>query len=143
MAQWHAAKNDGANPFSSAEYAMLYISRGWSVIPVPKNSKAPNIRSWQELKISADQIPQYFQVGGNVGLLLGKPSHGLVDIDLDCSEALILAPHFLPRTNSRFGYNARPESHWLYVCDGVVTKKYAEGGTLVELRSTGTQTVAP
>ena len=39
---------------------------------------------------------------------------GLTDTDLDCSEAIALAPHILPRTGAIFGRNSAPASHWLY-----------------------------
>jgi hypothetical protein len=36
-------------------------------------------------------------------VILGPPSSGLTDIDLDCPEAIGLASYFLPRTGAVFG----------------------------------------
>ncbi|MCA9309574.1 MAG: bifunctional DNA primase/polymerase, partial [Phycisphaerales bacterium] len=81
---------------------------------------------------------------GNIGLLLGTPSGGLVDIDLDCVEAVELAPQFLPPTVTVTGRPSRPRSHWWYVCPDAITVKHKDpvsGAMIVELRSTGSQTV--
>src|SRR5262249_36897900 len=53
----------------------------------------------------------------NVGIQLGKVSGGLADVDLDCIEAVGLAPKFLPPTDAIFGRKSKPASHWLYVTD--------------------------
>ena len=65
-----------------AELATHYIDRGWSVIPVPLGQKAPTMAGWPNLRISLEEVPTYFSGRLNVGLLLGEPSRGLVDIDL-------------------------------------------------------------
>ena len=44
-----------------------------------------------------------FSHGTNVGVLTGKPSDGLADVDLDCAEAVRLASTFLPETGMMFG----------------------------------------
>jgi hypothetical protein len=71
----------------------------------------------------------------------------LVDIDLDCDEAIDLAPRFLPDTGAIFGRKSKLRSHLLYVCDPLpATKKFmdpTDQATLVEFRSTGTQTIFP
>jgi hypothetical protein len=61
-------------------------------------------------------------------------------------EALILADHFLPDTDSEFGRRGKRRSHWLYFGDPLVeTAQFqdVDGTMLVELRSTGVQTVLP
>jgi hypothetical protein len=85
------------------------------------------------------------QVDLNVGVLLGAPSGGLIDIDLDCPEALRLAAKFLPATRC-FGRRSKPSSHWLFVCDPCPeSQTFVDAGRamLLELRSTGQQTVFP
>jgi hypothetical protein len=82
----------------------------------------------------------------NIGVVLGHASGGLVDIDLDALEAGLLADVFLPATGSVFGREGKPRSHRLYVCDpppAYVKLADHEKKTLVELRSTGQQTVFP
>lgn len=87
--------------------------------------------------------PESFADGDNVGVRLGAPSGGLVDIDLDCPEAVALAPAFLPPT-ATFGRTSKPRSHWLYkVVDLSTDKSRKPSRSSVEFRSTGGQTVFP
>ncbi len=69
-----------------------------------------------------------------------------MDVDLDHPRAVELASQFLPATPLMFGRSGKPRSHWLYRVTGpVVTQKHRSksAGMIVELRSTGTQTVFP
>lgn len=132
---------------AALDQAQKYLSRGWRVIPVPYREKAPTIAGWQKLRLDERALPQYFNgQPSNIGTLLGEPSGGLVDVDLDCPEAVRLAPRFLPTTHSVFGRASKRRSHGLYYTDPLVpTAKFADldGTMLVELRSTGGQTVFP
>jgi len=81
-----------------------------------------------------------------VGILLGDASNGIVDIDLDCLEAITLSHYLLPPTDMVFGRDSKPASHWIYrVPNAGKTEKFLDpdGGTLVELRSNGCYTVFP
>jgi KaiC/GvpD/RAD55 family RecA-like ATPase len=136
-----------------------YLSRGWAVIPIPPHSKKAMLDNWQNLRISESDIPEYFQNNSNVGVLLGSPSQGLVDVDLDTKAAVKIAKFFLPDTLA-FGHGEgiKKVSHKLYTCPGVETKQFPirkelvpidereddkESVMIVELRSTGRQTVFP
>jgi hypothetical protein len=85
----------------------------------------------------------------NVGVLLGDASGGLVDVDLDCAEARSFADEFLPPTGCVFGRAGNPRSHRIYICDPVPrTTPFKDtnegsGGSLVEIRADGVQTVFP
>jgi AAA domain/Bifunctional DNA primase/polymerase, N-terminal len=128
------------------ELARKYLTRGWRIIPVPFRQKGPIIDEWQKLRIEADDLPRYFRGRCNIGILLGEPSGGLVDVDLDHPLAVELAPQFLPMTNCVFGREGKPRSHLIYQSSGAVTHQRTTGklaGMLVELRSTGVQTVFP
>ena len=70
------------------EIVLSYIRRGWATVPVPLREKAPRIRGWTKLRITEAEAPSYFAGPGNIGVILGEASGGLVDIDLDCSEAI-------------------------------------------------------
>lgn len=121
-----------------------YIRRGFAVIPVPFQTKIPIITAWQKLEISEANISQYFNgKPQNIGVLLGAKSNGLTDIDLDSPEAVKLADFFLPETKAIFGRNAKPRSHRLYISDFPKTEKFEFGETIVEIRSTGGQTIFP
>jgi hypothetical protein len=130
-----------------AEAARNYLGRGWQPLPVPFRSKNPGRDDWQRERRTADNLDADFGARlVNVGIMTGEPSGGLIDVDLDTSEAVALAPVFLPGTGAIFGRPGRPASHWLYVADdpGSTHQFKAVGGTmLVEYRSTGGQTIAP
>jgi Bifunctional DNA primase/polymerase, N-terminal len=125
--------------------AAALIRRGVAVIPVPAGEKNPGRPGWEALRITEEEIPDYWTNGQNVGLHCGKPSGDRVDVDLDPDEAVKIAGRFLPPTLTS-GRGSRPHTHWWYVspdaesCDW----KDTNGSKLVELRSTGRQTlVAP
>jgi len=124
----------------------LYHARGWSVIPIPHRSKNPGYRGWEQTRLNADELPDRFGEPKNVGVLLGEPSGWLVDVDLDHARCVELADDHLPPTPAQFGRPGNPLSHRLYRVTGpVATKKHTSksAGMLVELRSTGMQTVFP
>lgn len=131
---------------------LALLARGFAVIPVPHGQKRPVIHGWQDLRLNEAGIRTAFQTPSNIGLLLGEPSGGLVDIDLDCLEARTLAGFLLPSTDLRSGRASAPASHRFYrVGSPLKTAKYIDplgpsGGDramLVELRSTGAQTLVP
>ncbi len=140
----HSSSHDHYNV---SQEASEYIQMGWSPIPVPYKSKNPNRRGWQLERISArDVLRRFNDHAENVGVLLGEPSQGLVDVDLDCPEALSLSDDFLPTTGTVFGRAGKPRSHRLYRVDPLVeTRQYedTDGTMLLELRSTGAQTIFP
>ncbi len=126
------------------EAARWYRSRGYAPIPVPAGSKIPVLKGWQTLRLVDADLPLHFNGTGNIGLLVGEPSGWLVDVDLDCAEAVTLAAEFLPATGAKSGRPGKPVSHWWYICEGAVTRKHQDPVTrkmIVELRSNGAQTV--
>jgi hypothetical protein len=133
------------------DVARTYLARGWAPVPVPHREKAPRLAGWQRLRLAEADLPRYFNGHGqNLGILLGTASGGLVDIDLDCPEAIALADHFLPPTAAVFGRQSKPRAHRLYrVSDAIVTQRFVDltqtAGTavLVELRASGAQTIFP
>lgn len=124
-----------------------YIKKGYKPVPVEKRGKKVAIDDWPNLEIDISNIDEYFSSPNqNVGLILGKRSRGLVDIDLDCDEAIDLADSYLPTTSSIFGRRGAPSSHRLYVSRDLRPKKFADpsdSSVILEIRSTGQQTVFP
>ncbi len=138
-----------------------YTRRGWRVTPLMPGGKAPTLAGWQRRWLGEDELARHFAGEANVGLLLGEPSGGLVDVDCDAAEAVAAAPFLLPATGRVSGRASNPHSHYWYTIEGAlpVTAKFADpgargtatetpahgraGGMLVELRSTGCQTLAP
>jgi putative DNA primase/helicase len=127
--------------------AQQYLARGWAVLPIPHASKNPGFKQWEQLRLAAEDLPSRFNgQPQNIGVLLGEPSAWLVDVDLDHLRAVELADDYLPPTPLVFGRPGKPRSHRLYrVTAPVATKKYKSksSGMIVELRSTGMQTVFP
>jgi putative DNA primase/helicase len=134
---------------SPSEIAREYIKRNWSPVPIPARSKIPVIHGWQNLRIKEIDVEDHFDKElGNIGVLLGKPSAGLVDLDLDALEATIIAPHYLPST-ARFGRKSNQKSHYLFYCSDATTRKFSasfgvgESSMIAEVRAGGAQTVFP
>lgn len=140
---------------TALEVARTYTRAGWRVVPIEFRKKRPPelLAHWQDLRLAETDLGRYFNgAPQNVGVLLGEPSGGLVDIDLDCDEAIAIAPSLLPPTRATFGRKSKPRSHYLYVAPGaelerlletVVLNGQKKRRTLVEIRSTGGQTVFP
>lgn len=144
--------------WSARDAAEQYLKRGWMPVPVAFRAKNPIANAWQKLRLNASEIGTHFgRQRRNIGIILGEPSGWLVDVDLDCEEAVALATQFLPPTPLRFGRPGRPLSHWLYIAADARSETFREpvqtsaGGEsdkkkeqmLVEIRSTGLQTVCP
>ncbi|HVO24462.1 MAG TPA: AAA family ATPase [Candidatus Margulisiibacteriota bacterium] len=121
--------------------AREYIRRGWAVVPVPARRKGPVRDGWQRGGFTADDVDP----DGNLGLLTGERSGGLVDVDLDVPEAIAAAPYRLPETDMVHGRASSRASHWWYDAPGTETvrRRDPDGTTLVETRSSGGQTVVP
>lgn len=128
------------------EIASELAGSGYRPVPVPFKKKRPVIRGWQKLRLEGEALVEYFgRSPGNVGVLLGEPSGWLVDVDLDCTEAVALAEQCLPAT-ATFGRASKRRSHYLYKSPHTRTAKFkdpVEGSMLLELRSTGCQTIMP
>src|SRR5690349_20118585 len=115
-----------------------YERRNWVIVPVPGGEKQPAVKGWNIKNFAVDN----FAPGMNVAVRLGEHSGGLVDIDLDCIEAIELAPLYLPPTDAVFGRASKPQSHRLYVAQGAVFGSFHDPlfkgkNTLLELRSNG------
>ena len=132
---------------SALDAARVLLERGYAPIPIPHQKKAPVISGWPELFVTDANLSQYFNGQPmNIGVLLGQPGNGVMDVDLDCQEAILAASYLLPTTGAVFGRKSKPSSHWLYRCD-CPTKtqqfKDTDGSCLAEIRGTGVQTVVP
>ena len=145
----HAATLHDQRPGGRAvlDHARAYLRRSWSVVPIPYRSKNPGFKGWERLRLAEADLPQYFNSAPqNIGLLTGEPSGWVVDVDLDHPRAVELADEFLPPTPAVFGRPGKPRSHRLYRVTGPVAtkkKKSKSAGMILELRSTGCQTVVP
>lgn len=140
-------------PEGTTASALEAYERGYVPVPVRPGTKRPFDANWTDLHYeSAEQVRDLFeQEPSNLGIALGAPSGGLVDVDLDHTKALTAAQVFLRGTTAAIsGRMSRPGSHyWYRVADDLpeTTRRYMhpdrkrDDRVLVELRSTGGQTV--
>ncbi len=122
--------------------ARRLIRNGRAIIPVPLKTKKPLDDGWPKLRITEKDIEQHFSKPCNIGLLLGEPSGWIVDVDLDTDESVRAAPFFFSPTYA-YGRDSRPGSHLLFVCENANTQKYKHKKMLVEVRSSGAQSLVP
>jgi putative DNA primase/helicase len=129
------------------EAARRYLRAGLAAIPVPPGEKNPNRRGWQTERWTLEDVPRVWANGENIGVLTGEPSGWVVDVDLDCPEAVKIAGRFLPPTLTS-GRDSVPDSHWWFRCEGLRSRTFEDLGTserdpdvVLELRSNGRQTV--
>ncbi len=133
-----------SKPVWPLEAAREYVRRGWRVVPIPFKRKGAAIDAWGKMDLTEADLPTYFDQPANIGLILGEPSGWLVDVDLDCPEAIELAEQYLPPTPAVTGRPSKPRSHYWYYAPGAVTDRHADPVTrdmIAEFRSTGVQTV--
>jgi putative DNA primase/helicase len=110
---------------------------------VKSRSKVPAQRGWTSLPPVSPDWEAVRRGDYNIGVLLGGD---LVDVDLDDDLAVRIAPEVLPYTLT-YGRQSRRRSHYLYRLDGgsIDTTKWKlpNGAMLLELRSSGAQSVVP
>jgi DNA polymerase-1 len=126
------------------------LEKSLAPIPLPPRSKDPGYPGWQNLRLTPDVLDEHFppDQARNVGVLNGEPSANHHDVDLDCAEALRVAPLLLPETGWIFGRKSAPGSHRIYRTErpldsAQVKFKDLDGEVLVELRGTGGLTIYP
>ena len=144
-----------------ARWAHLYIKKGLSPIPIPpvggKPVKRPVVKGWQNQRLTVEECGLAFAPRWtNLGMLLGEPSRGLTDVDIDAYKiglgnvAIRFLESYMPDPTAIFGRYSAPNSHWLYYVPGAKTEKFqdveadgTDGAVLLEIRSTGGQTIFP
>ena len=122
-----------------------YHGRRYDPTPVEYRGKKPVLEGWQKRHLSEEALRGLFAQPYNIGIVLGAASGGLVDVDLDTLEAIIVARHLLPAT-ACFGHASSPASHYLYRARGEIrTRRFKapDGTCIAELRAEGAQTVVP
>lgn len=142
---------------NSTSTAVEAVAEGYAPIPIQNGSKRPYGGSWQSTRWNErpeEELRAHFDEAreagaGDIGLLLGTPSGGLVDIDFDHPLAMRLRDILIPPTAMETGRAGRARSHKWFVAEPTddlpATRRYKmpDGSTLIELRSTGAQTVIP
>lgn len=131
---------------SVRDHVATYLEFGFVPLPLRPRDKRPMRDAWQTLtrEQAAATAANDFAHGENVGIVLGEPSNWLVDVDLDCNETRALAVDFMPRTLA-FG-RGDSTTHYVYRSESAETRQFkdpTDGKMLVEIRSTGAQTMFP
>jgi Bifunctional DNA primase/polymerase, N-terminal len=132
------------NDKSVVDAAREYIERGWSVVPVPAGEKGSKLDGWQNLRITEDQVGEFFTENSNIGVLTGEPSNGLANADVDCEEAEHAAKSLMPKTLTS-GRGDKIRHHW-FDSPGAKSHKFkdVDEEVITEIRADGCQTlVAP
>lgn len=151
------------NRLRNTEGAIEAIKRGYQPVPLVTGSRSPRIAGWSKLRWentpegieeARKKFDDWSEIGhGGLGVLLGKPSEGLIDIDLDHPKTARLRDHFLPPTPARSGRDSRPNTHYWYIAKPdtlqesrtfkLPPSEAAGDQMIVEYRSTGGQTALP
>ncbi len=128
-----------------AQTAADWLSRGVYTVPLRSRSKRPKGTNWPHLRLVEEDFENgAFKPGDNIGALWGEASNHATDIDLDMEEAVWVAEYILPETFI-YGRTGKEDSHYVYRIVDAETHKWqvSELGTIIEIRSTGAQSVIP
>ncbi len=129
-------------------YAMKYYESGYNVIPLRPNTKIPALTNWSnwcENRQESFQVENwaYSEANSNIGIPLGIASN-LIALDFDndidnLHESIVSLIQGSPvKKKGNKGFTA------FYRYNGEMPKKwYKDGKAVVELLSTGNQTVVP
>ena len=132
----------GFDPTQTAEY---WLEKKVYTVPLRSRSKRPKARDWPHLRLVEEDLQNgAFKRGDNIGALWGDASDHATDVDLDMDEAIWVAEHILPETFI-YGRTNKHFSHYVFRVIGAETRKWQtpELGSIVEIRSTGAQSVIP
>jgi putative DNA primase/helicase len=123
--------------------ALALIGKGLVPLPLPDGQKKPLLDNWPNAVVTLDKVNDLFTDGCNIGLRLDT----LTDLDLDCPEAIALAPFYIKETSARWGRATARNSHHLYKVDNSKSEKFADpttDETLLEIRhDNGHQSMIP
>lgn len=110
----HVVKTDPLAGHDAQIFAATkdYIDRGWSVLPFDRTDGICHLSKEQatDFKCSVGDVEQKFY-GFDVGIDVA--ASGLVDLDVDCAEAVPFINWLLPKTTT-MGRPAKPVSHLLF-----------------------------
>src|SRR5262245_39721354 len=111
--------NGRSFPTIAREAAAKYLDAGVLPIPLKSRTKIPALNDWPNLRPTHADLNQLFPAGVacNIGLILGAPSRGLLDADLDCRQSILAAQRLLLETGWVSGHRpSAPCSHGFYLC---------------------------
>ena len=137
-----AQNKAGFDPTQTAQY---WLEKKVYTVPLRSRSKRPKSTNWPHIRLVEDDLENgAFKPGDNIGALWGDASDHATDVDLDMEEAIWVADYILPETFI-YGRTGKERSHYVFKVMGAQTRKWQvqELGTIIEIRSTGAQSVIP
>lgn len=127
------------------DYALQYLAKGLSVIPLAPKQKGPKLAGWSvfcEKQMMPDYATGFYGNEHNIGLCLG-PASGLMAVDIDTDDAELLRkiekiiPDSPVKKRGKKGYTA------FYIYDGQTSCSFKKGDAGIDILSAGRQTVLP
>ena len=101
---------------SVLDAARFCLEQGWVPIPVRRATEEPLHWDWRCNRPTEDDLEELFAGDCGIAVINGKPSGGLVCVDLVCEEAAVLGSIMLPFTEVVTGDERRPRTRLWYVC---------------------------
>jgi hypothetical protein len=138
-------KTSISTPSSEAQWL---VKQGFQPVRLDSGTKHPRHTGWNtpEGRFDGvhDDLEATFSRDCNLGVETGAISAELRDIDLDCPEAVAVAPAFLPPTQMVWGRYGEPR-HYGYLTPKLQSTKFSNPGgqTLLEIRGDRLQSMMP
>ena len=106
-----------------------YLDKGLQVVPLSPGEKSCKDEDWKKIEFS----PEDFRPEDNVGI---KSIGGIVIVDVDSKEAVLLADAFLPGTGMIWGRPKKSKAKRIYRCNlGETILAFKDGAEMiVEIR---------
>ena len=76
-------------PQNFADVGVQLVTHGYLIIPIKANDKRPAFSQWQNMRLSAFDIPRYANFG--VGILCGVGAYPICAVDIDCEDSSVVA----------------------------------------------------
>src|SRR5215211_5893231 len=102
-----------------------YHQCGFKMVRLSADAKRASDAEWQKRDFPLEEHKRHVARGGNIALQMGTISDLLGCVEVDCPEAVALAPKFLPETLTA-GRNGEPR-HYFYRSPELGYKKFSEG----------------
>ncbi len=117
------------------EFLDWYENEGFKLVLVSRQTKKPVDAEWQMKRRPLEEVVAWVRRGGDIGVQVGEVSGWLCAGDMDCREAELLAPRFLPDT-LKAGKGDTP-SHYFYRSPGLGFAKFKDlsGDTIMDLKA--------
>jgi putative DNA primase/helicase len=113
-----------------------YANEGIKLVRLDGRTRKPIDHEWQNINIPLEDLERHVSRRGGVGWQCGEASGWISAVDNDWSEAMQLAPRFLPDT-LRSAKGREEPSHYIYRSQGLGfhTFKGLDGSEIISLKA--------